>query len=396
MRTPQVAAYYFPNYHVDSRNEKVHGPGWTEWELVKRAGPRFPGHRQPRVPMSGYTDEADPMVMASKIDLAADHAVDAFIFDWYWYDDGPFLQRALDEGFLNAPNNGRLKFALMWANHDWIDIHPTKYTRSPLEVAPLLYPGAVTMRTFDRIIDYCIETYFTHPSYWTMDGAPYFSIYALDRLIAGFGGQDQTRRMMDRFREKVRAAGFPDLHLNAVVYTNAILPGESVALDTAAVVESLGFSSVTSYVWIHHYAGGAFPEVDYCDVRDTYLNYWETVEKKCPLPYYPNITMGWDASPRTVQSDVYGNLGYPFMYLIRDNTPTNFRRTLEIVQEWLEGRKLPHPFLTINAWNEWTEGSYLEPDQINGTAYLEAIRDVFGHDGRETDAQMNHSKAAVS
>ena len=43
----QVAAYYFPNYHIDPRNAEIHGPGWTEWELVKRAEPRFAGHQQP-------------------------------------------------------------------------------------------------------------------------------------------------------------------------------------------------------------------------------------------------------------------------------------------------------------------------------------------------------------
>ncbi|MGO8902351.1 MAG: glycoside hydrolase family 99-like domain-containing protein [Isosphaeraceae bacterium] len=34
--------------------------------------------------------------------------------------------------------------------------------------------------------------------------------------------------------------------------------------------------------------------------------------------------------------------------------------------------------LTVNSWNEWTEGSYIEPDTVHGTKYLEAIRDVFG------------------
>lgn len=120
----QIAVYYFPNYHPDARNGLVHGPGWTEWELVKRAEPRFANHHQPRVPLWGYEDESDPAVMAKKIAAAADHGVSAFIFDWYWYADGPFLQRGLEEGFFGAPNNDRLKFAIMWANHTWTDIHP--------------------------------------------------------------------------------------------------------------------------------------------------------------------------------------------------------------------------------------------------------------------------------
>ena len=87
--TYTIAAYYFPNYHPDARNAKQHGEGWTEWELVKNARPRFEGHRQPNVPLWGYTDESNPEEMARKIAAAADHGIDAFIFDWYWFDDGP-------------------------------------------------------------------------------------------------------------------------------------------------------------------------------------------------------------------------------------------------------------------------------------------------------------------
>ena len=32
---------------------------------------------------------------------------------------------------------------------------------------------------------------------------------------------------------------------------------------------------------------------------------------------------------------------------------------------------------TINSWNEWTEGSYLEPDTVHGMGYLEAVKRVF-------------------
>ncbi len=123
----QVASYYFPNYHLgDARNEKLKGREWSEWELVKAARPRFPGHHQPNVPLWGYTDESDPKTMAQKIGTAADHGIDAFIFDWYYYEDGLYLERGLEKGFFGAANNRRLKFALMWANCDWVDIHPYK------------------------------------------------------------------------------------------------------------------------------------------------------------------------------------------------------------------------------------------------------------------------------
>ena len=77
----QVGAYYFPNYHVDPRNEAVHGKGWTEWELVKRAEPRFAGHTQPKIPLWGCEDKARPDVMVRKIDVAATHGLHHWIFE---------------------------------------------------------------------------------------------------------------------------------------------------------------------------------------------------------------------------------------------------------------------------------------------------------------------------
>lgn len=376
---PDIAVYYFPNYHSDPRNVSLHGPGWTEWNLLQTATPRFPGHRQPRIPLWGFEDESDPAVMAKKIDAAADHGIDTFIFDWYWYDDGPFLDRGLEKGFLHAPNKDRLKFALMWANHDWVDLHPLKRSADPYADASLLYPGAVTPDTFETIMDHCLETYFRHPSYWLIDGSPYFSFYALTKLMEGFGSLHETRRLLDIFRAKVRAAGFPDLHLNAVVWDNPILPGEAAPSDPAEVVDALGFDSVTSYVWIHHYASAkAFPELDYRELRDAYLRHWDEAEGKFACPYYPNVTVGWDASPRTVQSDIFENLGYPYMYVVKGSSPEQFKEALRLVRERIACSDLPHPFVTVNAWNEWTEGSYLEPDTHHCMGHLEALREVFG------------------
>jgi hypothetical protein len=371
-----IASYYFPNYHPgDPRNEARRGKGWCEWELVKSAKPRFPGHQQPNLPAWGTEDESDPAVMARKIDAAADHGVDAFIFDWYWYDDGPFLDRALERGFLKASNNRRLRFALMWANHDWTDIHPRTLKHDP----PLLYRGRISPTTFERMTDHIIAVCFKHPSHWKIAGRPYFSVYDLTALVASFGSLDATRQALEHFRAKTKAAGFPDLHLNAVVWGNTILPGEQKPADAAAVIKALGFDSVTSYVWIHHVALPDFPATDYGYVKDKYFEYWAQAEKMFGgVPYYPNATMGWDSSPRADPSDPFINAGYPFMATIGGNTPERFREALEQAKERLAARPPAERILTINCWNEWTEGSYLEPDTRSGMKYLEAVKSVFG------------------
>jgi hypothetical protein len=373
MPEPQIAAYYFPNYHPDERNAKWHGKGWTEWELVKRAEPKFPGHQQPKVPLWGAEDESDPAVMAKKIDAAADHGLTAFIFDWYWYEDGPYLQRCLEEGFLKASNVKRLKFSLMWANHDWIDIHPAVRGR----VKNVLARGTVSKECFQRATAHVIKNYFTHPSYQKVSGGLYFSIYELMRLVQGLGGMDECRAALDDFRARTRAAGLGEIHLNAVIYGVRILPGEQVVKNPKEMLAKLGFDSVTSYVWVHHQNPKGFPTSPYADFRAASSADWERFSQAHDLPYFPNVTMGWDASPRTIQSDALDNLGYPHMAVFTGNTPTEFEKALVAARDFLNRKQLQDPLLTINAWNEWTEGSYLEPDTVHGFGYLEAIKRVF-------------------
>ncbi|MEI2725892.1 MAG: glycoside hydrolase family 99-like domain-containing protein [Verrucomicrobiota bacterium] len=88
--------------------------------------------------------------------------------------------------------------------------------------------------------------------------------------------------------------------------------------------------------------------------------------------------MGWDPSPRCDQRDTLDNSGYPFTHTIGDNTPANFRTALEMTKKRLLANPNGPRILNINCWNEWTEGSYLEPDTVNGMKYLEAVRTVFG------------------
>lgn len=371
-----VACYYFPNYHTgDPRNDARMGTDWTEWELVKQARPRFEEHAQPKVPAWGYTDEKDPAVMARKIDAAADHGIDVFIFDWYHYEDGPFLNRCLDEGFLKAPNTERIKFALMWANHDWVEIFPYSHG----DAQELIYPGKVSPEAYDRICDHLVADYFTQPNYWLIDGKAYFSIYDVQKFVENFGSIEATCEAMDRLQEKARAAGLKGIHWNLVAWGNPVLPVEKAPEDTPGLIRSLRFDSATSYVWIHH-CWPAEAKTDYNAVRDTYMAHWQKAEAEYGVPYYPNVTVGWDSSPRTDQSMEWNPAwGYPYSGVLHNNTPENFRTALEMFRDKMLADPSSPKILNINCWNEWTEGSYLEPDTTHGMAYLEALRDVFGN-----------------
>jgi hypothetical protein len=225
--------------------------------------------------------------------------------------------------------------------------------------------------------DHIVADYFRNPCYWKIDGRPYFSIYELFKLVDGLGGVQQTREALDSFRRKATAAGLPGIHLNAVLWGVKILPGETAIASPKELLAALGFDSTTSYVWIHHVKLSEFPQSDYAQAARQIAAHWEKAGPEMGLPYYPNVTMGWDASPRTVQSDRFVNAGYPFMSTLRGNTPAAFERALRSMRAFLDRNPAQPKICNLNAWNEWTEGSYLEPDVNHKSEYLEAIRRVF-------------------
>lgn len=356
--TVQFAAYYFPNFHPDPRHDAVHGPNWTEWELLKQATPRFPGHRQPRLPLWGYENEADPATMRKKIACAWQHGLDAFIFDWYFYADGLFLQRALEQGFMPVADGSTLRFALMWANHNWNDIHPWA-AGTPIRT---LYPGRLDDASFERLCDLLVDRYFPHPAYWRLDGKCYFSIYNLPFL----GDLQRLRRL----RERAESAGFP-LHLNLIIPGNPILPGELGMTSFTDVLQAGYADSATLYVWNSHVRMDTFPLYPYAQARRRIADVNRAYADTLPVPFFPNVTAGWDCSPRTRQDTPYLNHGYPYCPVMTA-TPEEFGQAVA------DAVSLKPTVVTINAWNEWTEGSYLEPDREYGLGFLEQLHQQSG------------------
>ena len=377
MPRPTILAYYFPDWHSDPRNTAWFGDGWDEWKLLDAARPRFDGHRQPRVPRAGHVDESDPAVAAAEIELAAGHGVDGFLVDYYWYDDGPYLSGALDKGLLKAPNREDVSFALMWANHELVDIFP--YTDPNAADARRLKDGAIGRPEFEQMVEHIIEAYFREPNYLTVDGRPWFSLYEIGNFILGMGGVDEARDALAWFRQRVVDAGFPGLHLDAVVWGFGVLPTAITVEDPATLLTTLGFDNATSYVWIHHadLADLDFPAGDPARLRDEAFADYERLAATLPVPFHPNVTVGWDSTPRISSAVPFVPGRYPFLPVF-DQSPADFELALRRAAEFLEQHPTEHPVITINAWNEWTEGSALLPDTTNGLAFLEALKSVFG------------------
>lgn len=357
---PDILAVYYPHWHVYDHGVAWKGEGWTEWRGMAAAKPRFPGHHQPLRSVWGEFDESDPAWVAKEIDLAADHGVDVFLYDWYWYSGVMTMQEALEEGFLQAPNRDRLRFCLMWANHDRRDQF------CPEHGAPRTnwMSARHSVRDFDRLIGYGLDHYFHEPNYYRVDGRLYFSIYRPTHVIAELGGPAATRKLFAQIDARLAADGLPPMYWQ----------GMSKQPAEVALMYEAGFSAVGSY---NQQTGGAIRDdgtEDYLDVIAGHRELWQKMQGLA-LPYEPVATMGWDPTPRC-RADMPWPFPrpyeYPYTWVVTGNTPDRWRDLLR------EAAALSPRALLLYAWNEWTEGGYLLPEERTGTAYLEAVREVFG------------------
>ena len=361
-----IAAYIWPAYTGNEVRTRMFWPeGMGEWQSVKNSVKKFPEHNWPRKPLWGYVNEADPYIMESQIEAAADHGVNVFIYDWYWYDRRPFLENCLNDGYLKAKNNDKVKFYLMWANHNanytW-DIRLSHLQDN------LIWDGAVDRKEFEIIANRLIEKYFKHPSYYTIDNKPVFMIYDLANLMKGLGGVAETKAAFDWFRVQAVNAGLPGLHLQMTMWgeTNFNLSGvdDGVMVTSSEIINLLCFDSMSHYQFVH------FTNVnrDYNDIMEDVTKEWSRIEKTYNIPYFPHISVGWDNNPRfkELTTDI-----------VLNNTPENIQKALQKAKDYTDSHPEQAPLVTINSWNEWTETSYLQPDDLYGYGYLEAIKKTF-------------------
>lgn len=365
-----VAAFLYPAYAAgDPRLRPFWPSGMGEWETVLNMQDRNPGHYWNRKPVWGPVNEGDPAIMSMEIDQAVKHGVNVFIFDWYWYDGRPFMEKTLDSGFLKADNRDQMKFYLMWANHDVNNYWDTRLYKYHDD--NVVWQGSVDRTQFEKICKRDIDKYFKLPQYYKVKGKPVFMIYDLPNLIKGLGGVPQTIDALKWFKNETKKAGFPGLDLQFTMWANnfnfsGFDAGKSKN-PKSDMIKQLGFTSATHYQFAH------FVNVDddYLNILENVRKEWARIDTTFELTYYPHISVGWDNSPRTGKSAV-----------VKNNTPDNFEKGLQMAKAFIDAHPKQAPLITINSWNEWTETSYLEPDNLYGYGYLDAVKKVFlpGHD----------------
>jgi len=370
----EVVAVYYPHWHQYPKGDEWFGAGrWQEgeWNFVKTAKARFPGHLQPIKPLPGYLNGKDPTDVETEIELASNAGIGVFLYDYYYYDGQVTQEEAIEQGFLKAPNRGKMKFALMWCFHE-----RNNGWRVPIfSERKRLMSLARTPGEFLGLIDLSIDRYFRQPEYWRKDGRLFLSIYNAPDFVKSLG-TEAAKAAIAEARAKIRAAGLGELELN----------GQNGTVKDAAVLKSVGFDSFT------HYNANPIPDGwrRYCDGQRLF-DYGETTAElakryaemaTAELPYYPSVSSGWDATPRCRNEEPFPWKGpksdYPYCMTLTNATPALFERNLRQAKAFAENDAKHPNVVYINAWNEYTEGCHLLPTVRESDQRLRCVGRVFG------------------
>jgi len=355
---PQLIAFYLPQFHPISENDAWWGPGFTEWHNVARARPLFRGHVQPRLPGElGFYDLRLDRTRLDQAALARRHGVHAFCYWHYWFGG----KRLLELPFESVLQSGEpdLPFCLGWANESWTGVWHGAPGKVLMEQT---YPPGDADRHYE-----VLRRAFHDPRYLRHEGRPLLYVYKPREV-------PPEARYLERLRALARADGLPGLH---VVGTWSPNPGgrfqsaEAVGLDAAVITNVSGRHSESPVHWLaavaRKLAGRrGLPlgpkRLRYADAVGPMLPPLETF----PFPAYHCVISNWDNTPRS------GRRGL----VLTGGSPELFGAALRMALDSLASRT-PRagagPFVFLKSWNEWAEGNYLEPDELHGRGWLEAI-----------------------
>jgi hypothetical protein len=346
----RVIAFYLPQFHPIPENDRWWGDGFTEWTNVRRAVPLYRGHDQPRRPGElGYYDLRDRAVRHRQAELAGKHGIHGFCYYYYWFSGRRLLERPLD--LMLADEDLRFPFCLCWANESW----SRRWDGSERDI---LIEQAYAPDDPPRFIR-DIAPILRDPRYIIVGGSPLLLVYRPAVI-------PDVRGVLRSWRATAAELGLTSLHLCGVQsndYTSGLEDGFDAMVEFPP--HSIPVGEITSTVpdLASDFSGKIF---FYADV----VRYSTSLESGIRLPVYRGLMTGWDNTPRRgLASHIY-----------YDSTPELYevwlRRLLAHTRRYHQG---DHRLIFVNAWNEWAEGAYLEPDATNRSGYLEATaRAVFG------------------
>lgn len=333
----KLGVYYFPGWMEGARGGAV-----NPWERIQK----YPD----REPLLGWYRDGDVEVAERHIQWMHDYGIDYVVYDWYT-DGTPFLEHALS-AYFKAKNRDLIKFSILWANHSH-------------------FPD--NLDQFESMVRYWVKYYFKSDQYMKIDGKPVVFVFSQQQL------QDNAKKfgktvtdLLIISRAIAKKAGFTGIYFIGSVEASNFWVKQQGPVN--------GFDAFSAYNYQRGFSGTYIQNKreshSYEELDKAYQESWAWILLNSKLPYIVPMTSGWDKRPWGGSKDS-----------LHDNsssTPDSFERHLRAAKSLMDR----YPSVSkrmgiICCWNEFGEGSYIEPTKKDSFIYLEKIRKVFGVRERE-------------
>jgi hypothetical protein len=350
---PKIIALYLPQFHRVPENDEWWGEGFTDWIAVKNAKPLVPNHNQPRIPLNhNYYDLTERKVMEWQSKLMDEYCIDAMCFYHYWFKDGKRILEKPAENLLQWKDID-MPFCFCWANESWkrtwskmvngntwSSLYETD--NNPDGKGILLEQDYGDKPEWEEHLQYLLD-FFRDERYIKFDGKPVFVIYQPNNNTVLF-------RMIRYWNRRIRDFGFEGIYFIGM---------EENAIGTDAVCKRQPNHAIQSYIWDN--------QLNCCElIQYPYEEIWKRVIYESYIDKNKEIMacafVDYDTTPRM------GDKGQ----IMNGVDVEVFKKYFHILYE--ESVSRGDKAIFINAWNEWGEGNYLEPDMKNKFQFLEAVR----------------------
>ncbi|SCX19581.1 Methyltransferase domain-containing protein [Nitrosomonas eutropha] len=362
--TVKLISFYLPQFHPFAENDKWWGKGFTEWFNVGKALPNYKGHYQPHCPIHlGYYDLRIPQIMREQIYLAKEYGIYGFNYYFYWF-AGKVLMEAPLEMMLQDKSID-MPFCFTWANENWT-------RRWDGQENDILIAQNHSPEDSLKFIQYLIR-YFEDERYIRIDDKPVLMIYRAN-IIPNI---TETAKL---WRTEVKKYGIDDLYLISAQAFGIRSPDE-FGFDASAEFppHTAHSTDIRSQVSLlnSQFQGHIF---SYDQVVENAIRQTEPDYK-----LFRTVMLSWDNTARKQNSS---HIFHGFSLLRYKQWLNALCHCVNNNQKYTQNEKI----VFVNAWNEWAEGTHLEPDRKYGYGYLQATYNVL----REFDTTCKNGEAFTS